>query len=154
MALGVGELAAGFLAAVPSPVVAVGRVVIDVAPRAVREEGIGAFGTADKPALACLASRIAYGVAVTPAGLARVDRAETALRVLLGDVVTDLRVRDLGDDAVVQRHDDGSIRVRLHITSREGFRSWIYGYLDHAVVVEPQGVIDDLVAELRKMADV
>lgn len=53
--------------------------------------------TADKPALACLASRIAYGIAVTPAGLARVDRAETALRVLLSP--TDVRVRDLGDDA-------------------------------------------------------
>jgi uncharacterized protein len=54
--------------------------------------------TADKPALACLASRIAYGVQVTPHRLARVDRAETALRVLLGDVVIDLRVRDLGGD--------------------------------------------------------
>ena len=55
--------------------------------------------TADKPALACLASRIAYGVQVTPSRLARVDRAEIALRALLGDVVTDLRVRDLGDGA-------------------------------------------------------
>lgn len=53
--------------------------------------------TADKPALACLASRIAYGIAVTPAGLARVDRAETALRALL--LPTDVRVRDLGGDA-------------------------------------------------------
>ncbi|MGB8651042.1 MAG: ATP-dependent sacrificial sulfur transferase LarE [Mycobacteriales bacterium] len=51
--------------------------------------------TADKPALACLASRIAYGVQVTPARLARVDRAETALRSLLRP--TDVRVRDLGD---------------------------------------------------------
>ncbi len=53
--------------------------------------------TADKPALACLASRIAYGIAVTPTGLARVDRAETALRALL--VPTDVRVRDLGEQA-------------------------------------------------------
>jgi uncharacterized protein len=52
--------------------------------------------TADKPALACLASRIAYGIAVTPSGLARVDRAETALRALLRPV--DVRVRDLGAD--------------------------------------------------------
>ncbi|MEY2398039.1 MAG: proteasome accessory factor, partial [Actinomycetota bacterium] len=63
-------------------------------------------------------------------------------------------ISDLGDDAVVERRDDGSVRVRLHITSREGFRSWIYGYLDHAVVVEPQAVVDDLVAELKKMAAV
>jgi uncharacterized protein len=50
--------------------------------------------TADKPALACLASRIAYGVQVTPSRLARVDRLETALRALLQP--TDVRVRDLG----------------------------------------------------------
>ncbi|HVM27170.1 MAG TPA: ATP-dependent sacrificial sulfur transferase LarE [Mycobacteriales bacterium] len=54
--------------------------------------------TADKPALACLSSRIAYGVQVTSSALARVDRAETALRQRLG-AVRDLRVRDLGDDA-------------------------------------------------------
>lgn len=60
------------------------------------------LATADKPALACLASRIAYGVPVTPARLARVDRAETALRVLLAP--TDVRVRDLGD---------GTARVEL-----------------------------------------
>ena len=60
-------------------------------------------------------------------------------------------ISDLGEDAVVERHDDGSIRVRLHITSRDGFRSWIYGYLDHAVVVEPQAVRDDLVAALQEM---
>jgi uncharacterized protein len=58
--------------------------------------------TADKPALACLASRIAYGVQVTPARLARVDRAETALRALLLPV--DVRVRDLGE---------GTARVEL-----------------------------------------
>ena len=51
VALGVGELLAGLLASVPSPVAAVGGVVIDVAPRSVREGGIEAFGTADKPAL-------------------------------------------------------------------------------------------------------
>ena len=50
--------------------------------------------TADKPAAACLASRIAYGVQVTPAGLARVDRAEASVRSLLSAV--DVRVRDLG----------------------------------------------------------
>ena len=56
------------------------------------------LATADKPALACLASRIAYGLQVTPAGLARVDRAEQALRHHLGDVVH-VRVRDLGEGA-------------------------------------------------------
>lgn len=54
-----------------------------------------------KPAAACLSSRIAFGVRVTPTALARVDRAELAARALLdrlGVASTDLRVRDVGDD--------------------------------------------------------
>lgn len=57
--------------------------------------------TADKPAAACLSSRVAYGVEITPEGLARVDRAEAGLHDVLataGITVNDLRVRDLGDD--------------------------------------------------------
>ena len=56
---------------------------------------------ADKPAAACLASRIAYGVPVSAAGLARVEAAEAALRSALaaaGLSVRDLRVRDMGED--------------------------------------------------------
>jgi uncharacterized protein len=56
---------------------------------------------ADKPAAACLASRIAYGVPVSAEGLARVEAAEVALRAALveaGLPVRNLRVRDLGDD--------------------------------------------------------
>jgi uncharacterized protein len=61
--------------------------------------------TWDKPAAACLSSRIAYGVEVTPARLARVERAESALRAALhgaGIPVRDLRVRDLGGRARVE----------------------------------------------------
>ena len=39
--------------------------------------------TWDKPAAACLSSRVAYGVEVTPHRLARVERAEAAVRDLL-----------------------------------------------------------------------
>ncbi|MGZ4509177.1 MAG: ATP-dependent sacrificial sulfur transferase LarE [Blastococcus sp.] len=56
---------------------------------------------ADKPAAACLASRIAYGVPVSADGLARVEAAEAALRAALdaaGLAVANLRVRDLGSD--------------------------------------------------------
>jgi uncharacterized protein len=59
------------------------------------------LSTWDKPAAACLSSRIAYGVEVTPRGLARVERAEAALRTALaaaGLAAVDLRVRDLGGD--------------------------------------------------------
>ncbi|MPZ93594.1 MAG: ATP-dependent sacrificial sulfur transferase LarE [Propionibacteriales bacterium] len=61
--------------------------------------------TWDKPAAACLSSRIAYGVEVTPHRLARVQRAEAGVRAALGALghpVRDLRVRDLGDEARVE----------------------------------------------------
>lgn len=60
---------------------------------------------ADKPAAACLSSRIAYGVPVSAERLARVEAAEVALRGALaaaGLPVRDLRVRDLGDRARVE----------------------------------------------------
>jgi uncharacterized protein len=59
------------------------------------------LSTWDKPAAACLSSRIAYGIEVTGSGLARVARAEAGLRLSLHDAgipVRNLRVRDLGDD--------------------------------------------------------
>ena len=61
--------------------------------------------TWDKPAAACLSSRIAYGIEVTPQRLSRVERAETSLRAMLHDAgipVRNLRVRDLGDRARVE----------------------------------------------------
>ena len=45
----------------------------------------------DKPALACLASRVPYGQAITPERLARIERAEACLRAL---GIPQLRVRD------------------------------------------------------------
>jgi uncharacterized protein len=56
---------------------------------------------ADKPAAACLASRIAYGVPVSAEGLARVEAAEFGMRGALtaaGLQVRNLRVRDMGGD--------------------------------------------------------
>ena len=91
---------------------------------------------ADKPASPCLASRFAYGVRVTPEGLARVDKAEEALRELGFGV---LRVRDHGDLARIELEPDeieraGGLRSEIAIALRalgfkyvtvdlEGFRS-------------------------------
>ena len=61
--------------------------------------------TWDKPAAACLSSRVAFGIEVSPFRLARVERAEAAARVALQAEridVRDLRVRDRGDRAVLE----------------------------------------------------
>lgn len=64
-----------------------------------------ALPTWSKPASPCLASRVRHGIQVTSFRLARIDRAETAIRQALterGLPVAELRVRDLGDDARVE----------------------------------------------------
>ena len=61
--------------------------------------------TWDKPAAACLSSRVAFGLEITPSRLARVERAEAGLRDVLaaeGVAAPDLRVRDLGDRARIE----------------------------------------------------
>ncbi|GCD92004.1 hypothetical protein NLS1_40100 [Nocardioides sp. LS1] len=59
--------------------------------------------TWDKPAAACLSSRVAYGIEVTPHRLARVERAEAAVRAALaGTGLLNLRVRDLGERASIE----------------------------------------------------
>lgn len=57
----------------------------------------------DKPQAACLSSRVAYGIQISPTRLARVEAAETALRAVVEPVgVRNLRVRDLGDVARIE----------------------------------------------------
>ena len=58
------------------------------------------LGTWDKPAAACLSSRVAYGIPVTRERLERIDRAELAARAELTGAelaAANVRVRDLGD---------------------------------------------------------
>lgn len=78
-----------------SPLLACGFTKHDVRELA-RRYGLAA---ADKPAYACLASRIAYGETITPAKLAMVEQAEDALRKL---GLKDLRVRCHGNLARIE----------------------------------------------------
>jgi uncharacterized protein len=55
--------------------------------------------TADKPSLACLASRIPYGTPITPERLAAVDRVESAIRAL---GFRQVRVRHHGETARIE----------------------------------------------------
>jgi pyridinium-3,5-biscarboxylic acid mononucleotide sulfurtransferase len=71
--------------------------------------------TWDRPASPCLSSRIAYGVPITPARLARVDTAEQAVRAALGQAgldIHDLRVRDLGDTVRLEVDAESASAVR------------------------------------------
>jgi uncharacterized protein len=59
------------------------------------------LSTWNKPAAACLASRVAYGITVTPSRLARIDMAETWVRQHVA-TATNVRVRDHGDAASIE----------------------------------------------------
>ena len=94
--------------------------------------------TWDKPAAACLSSRIAYGLEITPVRLARVDRAEAALRATLeaaGITAANVRVRDLGEIARIEVDGDVVEQVRALPAAMDAVRA--AGF--EAVVVDPQG---------------
>jgi len=86
-----GDWRPGLLAArehkVDSPLVAVGITKVEVRALA-KHWRLPAW---DKPASPCLSSRVAYGIAVTPERLARIDASERFLREELG--LRELRVR-------------------------------------------------------------
>lgn len=69
------------------------------------------LAVAEKPPLACLSSRVAYGIRITPDLLARVDRAERAVRRLGFDQV---RVRHLGERASIEVPGDEVGRLAGH----------------------------------------
>jgi pyridinium-3,5-biscarboxylic acid mononucleotide sulfurtransferase len=66
----------------------------------------------DAPAAPCLASRVLYGIAVTPERLRQVEDAETALRDV--GVTGDLRVRHRGAEARIEVAADQIPVVRAH----------------------------------------
>ena len=57
-------------------------------------------------------------------------------------------VQHVGPDHVVEEADDGSVVVELPVTNRAAFRSFVLSFLEHAEVLEPPELRDDLVAWL------
>jgi pyridinium-3,5-biscarboxylic acid mononucleotide sulfurtransferase len=105
--------------------------------------------TWDKPAAACLASRLAYGVPVTRAALARVEAAEAGLRELgFGGRV---RVRDQGGDLARIETDANSIgqvlQHRLRIV--EALKAAGFRYVTLDLEGYRQGSHNAVLVELR-----
>ena len=57
-------------------------------------------------------------------------------------------VQHVGPDHVVEEDADGSVVVELPVTNRAAFRSFVLSFLEHAEVLEPPELRDDLVAWL------
>jgi predicted DNA-binding transcriptional regulator YafY len=58
---------------------------------------------------------------------------------------------NVGPDAVVERREDGSIVLEARVTNREAFRSFVLGFLDHAELLGPAELREDLVAWLEQL---
>ena len=61
-------------------------------------------------------------------------------------------VADLGDDRVLARHPDGSVDVAVPYADADAFRTWVLGFMEHAEVLEPAELRDDVVAWLARIA--
>jgi pyridinium-3,5-biscarboxylic acid mononucleotide sulfurtransferase len=89
--------------------------------------------TWDKPALACLSSRIPHGTPITLKALTQVDRAETFLRKL---GVRQVRVRHLGDAARIEVEARDFDLVRRRETEITAHLNSL-GFAE--IVVDPEG---------------
>jgi DMSO/TMAO reductase YedYZ molybdopterin-dependent catalytic subunit len=85
-AIATGELLAGLVPGIPSPILSVGRVVIDLQPPGAKELVVSIFGTADKLALEVLVLAVALAIGAGLGVLARA-RQGSAMAVLGGFIV-------------------------------------------------------------------
>ena len=90
---------------------------------------------ADKPALACLSSRVELGIRISPELLARIDEAEAIVRALRFDVV---RVRHRGTSATVEVPADEIDRLLAHPELDAALGALVALGWD-GVVVDPNG---------------
>jgi len=58
----------------------------------------------------------------------------------------------VGRDHVAVQHDDGSVDVLLTVSNRDAFRSFVLDFLDHAEVLSPAELRDDMVRWLTELA--
>jgi predicted DNA-binding transcriptional regulator YafY len=51
----------------------------------------------------------------------------------------------VGAEHIVSRHDDGAVDIMLTVMNRDAFRSFVLGFLEHAEVLSPPELRDDMV---------
>ncbi|MEQ8438591.1 MAG: WYL domain-containing protein [Ilumatobacter fluminis] len=78
------------------------------------------------------------------------DVTEATVRIDAGRAAT--VIRELGDDRVLDRTEDGAVVVRVPCANLPAFRSWVLGFVDHAEVLGPDDVRADVIGWLEAMA--
>ena len=71
-------------------------------------------------------------------------------QVLIDSLLARQVERDRG--GVIERRTDGSVVVEVEVRSPGAFRSWLFGMGDHAVVLNPPEMVNDVVTWLKALA--
>jgi predicted DNA-binding transcriptional regulator YafY len=101
--------------------------------------GEGAAGAFDRPAAA---------VAKPPPAWRLGEDDEVVAELVVDAVQAPWAEAEFGADAVRSRRDDGSVLFAVPVTNRAAFRSLVLGFLDHAEVIGPSALRDDMVTWL------
>jgi len=78
------------------------------------------------------------------------DEEELQAETLVDAVQAEWAAAAVGEAAVVERRADGSVLLAIPVTNRDAFRSFILGFLDHAEVLGPPALRDDLIGWLEQ----
>jgi proteasome accessory factor B len=70
-------------------------------------------------------------------------------RVLVDGQQAAIAIGEAGANAVVEERDDGSVVFEMSVTNVDGFRSFALGFLEHAEVLSPPELRDDIVKWLQ-----
>lgn len=76
----------------------------------------------------------------------------TQVHLLVDADQVDLTMPYMPDDWVDERREDGSAVFVLDVTNREAFIGYVLGFLDHAEIIAPADLRNDLVAYLKDEA--
>ena len=79
------------------------------------------------------------------------DEEVVTARVLVDAVQAAAVVQQVGEEAVSERRDDGSVVIALPVTNSAAFRSFVLGLLDAAEVLGPVELRDEMVAWLEDL---
>ncbi len=122
------------------------------APRSFRVDRIaGAIEPGDAAAFDVPASYDpARALPEQPYALAPGEAVEATIEV--DRVMASRVVREVGEAAVRERRTDGTVVVAIPVLNPAGLRSWLFGFLDHARVLDPPELVEVVTGWLEAMA--
>jgi proteasome accessory factor B len=130
----------------------VGRDLERDAPRAFRVDRISGEPEVGPPDAFAPPEHLDPASLVRADPLAFGDDEPIVARVLVDATRAGWVVDQLGEPAVVARHDDGAVEVELSVVNRPAFRDWVLDLLDHAEVVAPPELRAEMIAWLQRLA--